>query len=42
MRRNGRKSRSITNDKFRIHLITGNGMCRNQQGGDGPKTGRNF
>ena len=27
----------MTNDKFRIHLISGNGMRRNQQGADGPK-----
>jgi hypothetical protein len=27
----------MTNDKFRIHLISGNGMRGNQQGADGPK-----
>jgi hypothetical protein len=27
----------MTNDKFRIHLISGNGLRRNQQGADGPK-----
>jgi hypothetical protein len=27
----------MTNDKFRIHLISGSGMRRNQQGADGPK-----
>ncbi len=27
----------MTNEKFRIHLISGNGMRRNQQGADGPK-----
>lgn len=27
----------MTNDRFRIHLISGNGMRRKQQGADGPK-----
>jgi hypothetical protein len=27
----------MTNDKFRIHLISGNGIRHNQQGADGPK-----
>jgi len=27
----------MTNDKFRIHLLSGNGMRRNQQDADGPK-----
>jgi hypothetical protein len=27
----------MTNDKFRIHLLSGNGMRRNQQNADGPK-----
>jgi hypothetical protein len=30
----------MTNDKFRIDLISGNGMHRNQQGADGPKDRR--
>ena len=27
----------MTNDRFRIHLLSGNGMRRNQQDADGPK-----
>jgi hypothetical protein len=27
----------MTNDKFRIHLISSNGMCRNHQAADSPK-----
>lgn len=27
----------MTNEKFRIHLVSGNGMRRNQEGTDGPK-----
>lgn len=36
MRSNGRWGASMTNDKLRIHLISGNDMRRNQQGADSP------
>lgn len=30
----------MTNDKFRIHVISGDGVGRNQQGANGPKDRR--